>query len=170
MGAGQLILGTQNDDAFGAGNGGDTIVGGPGNDYMVGGAGKDVFGFVPGDGPDWVANLASGSDTLLFGGGLTAANITTAPMTLAGVSGLGVKYGPGVADVVFLEAVTSLAAGDITFGTVPTVTADAPAFLTGTSGPDLARRRRGERHAARARRPRHAARRRRRRRDLRLCQ
>ena len=132
----QLILGSQNDDGLGAGNGGDTIVGGPGNDYLRGGAGKDVFGFNLGDGPDWVANFASGSDTLLFGGGLTLANITMEPMTLAGISGLGVKYGPGVTDVVFLEAITSLAAGDITFGTVPTVKIDPPAFLTGTSGPD----------------------------------
>ena len=132
----QLVLGTQNDDGLGAGNGGDTIVGGPGNDYMVGGAGKDVFGFLPGDGPDWVARFTSGSDTLLFGGGLTMANITTAPMTAAGVSGLGVQYGPGVTDVVFLEAVTSLGAGDITFGTVPAVQADVPHFLTGTTGPE----------------------------------
>ncbi|TDH64607.1 hypothetical protein E2C06_01295 [Dankookia rubra] len=133
---GQIILGSQNDDGLGAGNGGDTIIGGPGNDYMRGGAGKDVFGFNLGDGPDWVANFASGTDKLLFGGGLTLANITMAPMTLAGVSGLGVQYGPGVTDVVFLEAITALAADDITFGTVPTVKADAPMFLTGTAGPD----------------------------------
>ncbi|MFC7474479.1 calcium-binding protein [Dankookia sp. GCM10030260] len=134
---GQLVLGTQNDDSFGAGNGGDTIVGGQGNDYMVSGDGKDVFGFMPGDGPDWVANFDSGSDTLRFGGGLTLADISTEATTLAGVGGLAVRYGPGVADVVFLEAITSLAAGDITFGTVPAVAVDQPRFLTGTAGPDL---------------------------------
>nr|WP_242481953.1 hypothetical protein [Paracraurococcus ruber] len=124
-------FGGAGDDTLAGQGSGDTLVGGRGNDYLVGGAGADVFGLQPGDGPDWIENFTPGTDKLLLGGGLTAANVTTFLGDLLGVQGLYVQYGAGN-DVAFLARVTALQANDITFGSLPQPTTP-PVFTVVTA-------------------------------------
>lgn len=129
---GALVLGTDGDDKFGAGDGGDTIIGRKGNDYMAGAAGDDVFGFRQGDGPDWIDNFTPGADRLLFAGGLTEADLSFVPMTVSGVPGLVVRYGAD--DLVFLARVTALQPGDIAFGPLPGDLVQLPTMLVEQGG------------------------------------
>ncbi|TFI56597.1 hypothetical protein E2493_19395, partial [Sphingomonas parva] len=78
----QLIGGTENDlldggtgdDNLSGDAGSDTLIGGQGNDTLAGGAGDDVYRWNLGDGQDTV-NDAGGIDAIVFGPGITAADL-----------------------------------------------------------------------------------------------
>ena len=115
-----------------AGPDGDTLIGGPGNDYMVAGAGHGDFVLSPGDGNDWIDGFTPGSDHISFTVGITAADIRTQALTIAGVDGLGVYYGSGD-DSVFLANVAALLPGDLVFAQPPV---PPGALDLGTTGDD----------------------------------
>ncbi len=61
------------------GDGADTLIGGTGNDTLVGWLGNDIYVFNRGDGQDTISDFweygSSGNDTVLFGTGITAADL-----------------------------------------------------------------------------------------------
>ncbi len=69
------------DDVVVAGNGNDSITGGTGNDYFEGGYGADTYVYNLGDGHDIIYDQATGDsessvkDTIVFGAGITAADL-----------------------------------------------------------------------------------------------
>ncbi|HZF77379.1 MAG TPA: VCBS repeat-containing protein [Acetobacteraceae bacterium] len=123
---GRVLVGTRYrdiigvDDPEGAPPRGDFVIPGPGNDYLIADVGADVFGFVPGDGVDFIDDFEPGVDKLQFGGGLSASSLSIQPLTLAGVPGLAIYYsGPGGPDAVFVARVSALGPTDIEFGDLP---------------------------------------------------
>lgn len=66
-----------NDTVYGLG-GNDTLIGGTGNDILDGGIGNDTYVFNPGDGIDVIIDTAGpdGGNTLVFGAGITPADIS----------------------------------------------------------------------------------------------
>lgn len=84
-----------NDELYGVG-GNDTLNGGTGNDFLYGGAGDDQYLWNVGDGNDTITDYdgttgVGGTDELVFGAGITLANLTFA----ANSSGdLTVTYAP----------------------------------------------------------------------------
>ena len=83
---GNVINGTSSNDVLTGGSGDDTIYGfngndalggGAGDDMLYGGAGDDTYVFNLGDGRDLISEQGgSGSDTLQFGAGILAANVS----------------------------------------------------------------------------------------------
>ncbi len=71
------INGGAGDDALYGGEGNDTLFGGRGNDRMEGNFGNDTYTVNLGDGRDTIFDngYLSDTDTLVFGAGITAANI-----------------------------------------------------------------------------------------------
>ncbi|MBK7003297.1 MAG: hypothetical protein IPH35_26275 [Rhodoferax sp.] len=74
------LYGGAGDDELNAGDGEDTLDGGAGNDVLVNGLGADAYKFGIGSGHDAVYNfvfepLAISPDTVLFGAGVTTANV-----------------------------------------------------------------------------------------------
>ncbi|MCB4825557.1 DUF4347 domain-containing protein, partial [Roseicella aerolata] len=123
--------GSDGADTLAAGDDGDMLVGFKGADYLVGGSGNDVFVFSPGDGPDFVNNFTPGTDKLLFAGGLTSDDVYSFQGSFdAGgtvLTGLYVQYGSDDSRV-FLNGVSTLQPGDITFGSVPGGVEPLPSF------------------------------------------
>ncbi|MBC5767322.1 beta strand repeat-containing protein [Ramlibacter albus] len=79
--ADELLPGLAGNDTIYAGRGNDTLQGGTGTDLLVGGPGNDTYDYKRGDGADTVNDLdatlgGGGFDTLLLGGGITAAGTT----------------------------------------------------------------------------------------------
>ncbi|MEZ4600499.1 MAG: cadherin-like domain-containing protein [Syntrophotaleaceae bacterium] len=71
------LSGGDGQDVLEGGDGQDVIHGGSGNDTLNGGAGDDLFCFNLGDGQDTIIpEDANGFDTLLFGEGITANDLT----------------------------------------------------------------------------------------------
>jgi Ca2+-binding RTX toxin-like protein len=70
------IYGMQGNDVLFGDDGDDTLVGGEGSDRLEGGVGNDTYLYlsVPTTGHDWIYD-ADGTDTIRFGGTLTAANV-----------------------------------------------------------------------------------------------
>jgi len=70
--------GTMGSDMLVGSAGNDTLAGGTGNDTLVGGAGSDTYVFNLGDGVDHIQDtaLVGEGNTLLFGDGITAADIS----------------------------------------------------------------------------------------------
>jgi trimeric autotransporter adhesin len=91
------ILGGTGDDTLYGYGGNDTLTGGKGTDFLSGGSGDDTYVFNIGDGQDNVydgyTGGSGGTDTIQFGAGITAADVT--------VSGVGndqdlvLRYGAG---------------------------------------------------------------------------
>ncbi|MCB4821869.1 hypothetical protein LHA35_09010, partial [Roseicella sp. GB24] len=129
--------GSNGADTLAAGGGGDTLVGFKGADYLVGGSGKDVFVFSPGDGPDFVNDFTPGADKLLFAGGLTSGDVTSFQGSFfigdLELTGLYVQYGSDDSQV-FLNGVSALQPGDITFGSVPGDVEPVPSFTVVQGG------------------------------------
>ena len=76
LGGDDWLSGGEGNDLLKGGAGDDTLTGGPGNDSLYGGAGNDVFRFAFGDGQDTLyLDDAEGVDTLLFGAGVTPADL-----------------------------------------------------------------------------------------------
>ncbi|OGA32302.1 MAG: hypothetical protein A3F75_13230 [Betaproteobacteria bacterium RIFCSPLOWO2_12_FULL_64_23] len=91
-----LMSGDGNDTILG-GDGNDVIFGGAGSDYLAGGDGNDTYFFNPGAGIDHIGDSNAGgqANTLVFSGGITAAQITL------GLGSLLLDFGNG--DVIHLD-------------------------------------------------------------------
>ncbi|MCZ4321521.1 calcium-binding protein [Pseudomonas anguilliseptica] len=72
--ADDVLFGESGSDALLGQEGNDVLDGGTGNDYLFGGAGDDTYRFNSGDGFDDLSDN-TGNITLLFGAGVTAANL-----------------------------------------------------------------------------------------------
>ena len=86
--AGDSLYGNTGADVLTGAGGDDLLVGNEGADVLLGGAGADQFLLAPGNGSDLIVDFTDGSDRILLGGGLTAANITFADavVTVGGAS------------------------------------------------------------------------------------
>jgi len=73
-----ILQGLDGDDSLYGNNGTDTLIGGIGNDYLSGGYGDDAYAFNLGDGRDRIVDEAGNLDTIKFGVGIAAGNITGA--------------------------------------------------------------------------------------------
>ncbi|MEZ4600501.1 MAG: cadherin-like domain-containing protein [Syntrophotaleaceae bacterium] len=81
-----ILYGYAGNDSLDGGDGDDTLkgdawndelIGGPGKDSLYGGSGDDTFRFNLGDGQDIIyADDAEGNDTLVFGPGISSADLT----------------------------------------------------------------------------------------------
>src|SRR6185369_8977364 len=76
--AGVALNGNGGNDLVLGGAGNDILNGGSGSDTLYGGAGNDTYRFNLGDGADWIVESHgdTGSDTLEFGFGILAGDIT----------------------------------------------------------------------------------------------
>ncbi len=77
--AGLPLIGTNGDDYMSGDFGNNTLNGGAGNDTLVGGTGNDTYLFNPGYGHDTISeynNSADNVDTVRFGAGITANDVT----------------------------------------------------------------------------------------------
>lgn len=75
--ANDTIIGSNNNDTISGGNGNDLLNGGAGNDLLNGGGGSDTYHFAGIWGSDAIAyDPSNSSDTILFGSGITAQNLT----------------------------------------------------------------------------------------------
>jgi len=76
--AGSVMNGNSGDDLILGGSGDDTLQGGMGNDTLYGGEGNDIYRFNLGDGADTIieSNGDTGTDTLEFGSGILAGDLT----------------------------------------------------------------------------------------------
>src|SRR6266581_1015626 len=74
-GSNDSLFGFGGNDTLSGLSGDDTLDGGTGNDVLIGGAGNDSYIFNAGYGQDQIVD-SGGSDTVQFGPGLTASNIT----------------------------------------------------------------------------------------------
>ena len=72
------LQGLEGDDFLYGNSGADTLIGGAGNDYLSGGAGDDTYVFNLGDGQDRIVEDAGYLDTIQFGAGIAASDITGA--------------------------------------------------------------------------------------------
>ena len=74
------IVGSAADDNLYGNQGDNLLVGGTGNDFLQGGSGNDTYRFNRGDGQDTIYEweAANGFDTLRFGAGISAGDITFA--------------------------------------------------------------------------------------------
>jgi len=72
------LTGGAGDDTIQGGSGADTIEGGSGTTQIVGGAGLETYTFQVGDGSDSIApnTTVAGTDTLQFGPGIDASDVT----------------------------------------------------------------------------------------------
>ncbi len=70
-----ILSGNEGDDKIQGSGGQDTLIGGQGNDTLKGGAGNDTYIFNLGDGQDVITDK-NGVNTLEFGAGITAANLS----------------------------------------------------------------------------------------------
>lgn len=78
--SGDSIVGGAGADSILGNAGDDTLEGGVGNDFLQGGAGRDTYVFNVGDGQDTIdyydyASVATNSDTLRFGPGITKTDL-----------------------------------------------------------------------------------------------
>jgi Ca2+-binding RTX toxin-like protein len=73
------VQGTSGNDTFNGTSADDSFIGGVGNDTLTGGNGNDIYIFNLGDGQDTIieggTGASAGNDTILFGAGITAANL-----------------------------------------------------------------------------------------------
>ncbi len=71
------LLGGQGNDSLYGGDGNDTLTGGTGDDYLSGDEGADTYTYNLGDGQDTIYNYqaAAAADKIVFGAGITAANL-----------------------------------------------------------------------------------------------
>jgi VCBS repeat-containing protein len=76
--AGAVLSGNGGNDLLLGGAGNDVLNGGAGNDVLYGGAGDDIYRFNLGDGADTIVESqgGSGSDTLEFGTGILAGDLS----------------------------------------------------------------------------------------------
>jgi Ca2+-binding RTX toxin-like protein len=88
------LTGTAGNDTLAGTNVNDRISGGTGNDTLSGGAGDDRYSFALGDGQDKIIDTA-GTDTVSFGPGLNAADLTVAQRTDAGGRWLDLGFAGG---------------------------------------------------------------------------
>jgi len=80
---GNTLDGKAGDDVLIGASGDDTLTGGTGNDLLDGGAGGDRYLFNAGDGVDVIADSGTqGTDTLVFGEGITPDSLTLGTDTL----------------------------------------------------------------------------------------
>lgn len=87
------FFGSTKDDYLDGGAGNDTISGGiSGNDYLIGGvgndelngdSGSDTYVFSVGDGQDYIFDDYSGTNRIVFGAGISSANITVSLISAA---------------------------------------------------------------------------------------
>ncbi len=74
-----VVLGGDGDDVLNGSSGNDVLIGGAGNDTLTGWLEDDTYVFNLGDGQDTVSDFwaygSSGNDTILFGEGITAADL-----------------------------------------------------------------------------------------------
>lgn len=78
------LQGLGGNDDLGAGDGNDILIGGAGSDALRGGTGNDTYVFNLGDGLDTITETGGDLDTIRFGAGITASDITC---TLYGAGG-----------------------------------------------------------------------------------
>ncbi len=88
------LTGTAGNDVIAGTNVNDRINGGAGDDTLIGGAGDDRYSFALGDGQDKIIDTA-GTDTVAFGPGLNAADLTVAQRTDAGGRWLDLTFAGG---------------------------------------------------------------------------
>jgi Ca2+-binding RTX toxin-like protein len=74
------LTGSAGNDTIAGTNVNDRITGDTGDDTLMGGAGDDRYRFALGDGQDRIIDTA-GTDTVVFGPGLNAADLTVAQRT-----------------------------------------------------------------------------------------
>jgi Ca2+-binding RTX toxin-like protein len=77
-GGNDTLSGGTGDDSLKAGWGNDSLTGGPGNDSLEGQSGADTYVYNPGDGDDLLIDYQeadSTTDTLVFGAGISAADV-----------------------------------------------------------------------------------------------
>jgi trimeric autotransporter adhesin len=81
--AAALVYGTEGNETLQGASGNDVVVGGAGNDTLIGNGGDDLYVFHAGDGQDTVRDWigfgsvsSGGSDTIQFGPGIEAADVT----------------------------------------------------------------------------------------------
>ncbi len=74
----ETLRGGDGPDWLDAGAGDDTLIGGPGADVLMGGPGADTYIYRPGDGADtlWDPSSPGASNTLVFGEGISSADLT----------------------------------------------------------------------------------------------
>jgi Ca2+-binding RTX toxin-like protein len=91
-------------------DGGDILRGGAGNDTLLGGGGDDTYVFNRGDGVDRVidnvtttTHLDAGTDTLLFGPGIRAVDITTTSDGSSLIATVHDPANPNAQDIVILQ-------------------------------------------------------------------
>jgi Ca2+-binding RTX toxin-like protein len=97
------LQGMEGDDMLYGSDGNDILDGGAGNDYLTGGLGNDVYVFGLGGGQDSIYNSDSSAgnmDTLLFGAGIAADDITFSHGGYGGDLVLGIN---GTSDQVTLQ-------------------------------------------------------------------
>ena len=70
------LIGDTGNDALSGGVGNDTLIGGTGNDALSGGVGNDTYVFNLGDGLDTITEIGGDLDTIRFGAGIAASDIT----------------------------------------------------------------------------------------------
>ncbi len=63
-------------DTVDAGAGNDVLIGGTGNDTLLGGAGQDSYVFASGDGFDTIQDAVGEGNRLIFGSGISQANLS----------------------------------------------------------------------------------------------
>ena len=71
-----VLMGGAGIDVIFGGTGEDIIIGGTGDDILDGGAGQDIYIYNLGDGIDHIRENVAGSNTLRFGAGINARDIT----------------------------------------------------------------------------------------------
>ena len=96
-GTDDLLLGTGASDRIVAQGGNDVIVGGIGNDLLDGGSGNDLYVFNLGDGVDTIVDRASSGvgNTVVFGAGITSANLVLRLDTAGASPALVIQVGIG---------------------------------------------------------------------------
>src|SRR5262249_47825965 len=71
-----VITGNGADNILSGGGGDDLLNGGAGNDTLIGGAGNDTYVFGLGSGQDTLDNSGGGTDRVLLGTGISAADLS----------------------------------------------------------------------------------------------
>src|SRR5689334_22502522 len=74
--ANTISCGVGNDTVTDAGAGDDILIGGKGNDWLRGSDGNDTYVFNRGDGQDTISDWNYGNDTIQFGAGIAATDLS----------------------------------------------------------------------------------------------
>ncbi len=124
-----VIIANSGNDSLISGTGNDTLIAGTGNDTLVGGSGVTTYQFNVGNGITTIKKSAS-ADTLKFGVGITAGNLSASSAMVSGVTTVTISVSSGGSVVVNGGALSRIVFAD---GSATTLAALAASSTSMTS-------------------------------------